>query len=277
MEKQSKNSITYPNNHCHANCFKNPWTFSHDQTDNILSIQPNEPLLQKLKDWHMFYADSLPEDIRKNYSEQDILSDLHILMGVYFQTYCGYFTYADLDTERSRADYLIANKQFIEKTKKTACLRIDIEDNQLDHIHWECTPASSSVDFVFTPSSPKRQWKNNILAALHLHNVIYENNRLSALEIFKHFNYIEKRKSSAWFKFTKEYLKPQQEKRLIFYLPDYKVNSSHIACTDIFPNSTYHSLEEALFYSAVSTLKYAKDNFPEYVYLKIQHFDFFTL
>ena len=37
------------------------------------------------------------------------------------------------------------------------------------------------------------------------------------------------------------------------------------------------TLEEVLFYYAVSTLQYAKDNFPQYVYLKVQDFKIFDI
>ena len=63
------------------------------------------------------------------------------------------------------------------------------------------------------------------------------------------------------------------EKRLIFYLPSFKTNSSRVTCDNIFTNIEYVSLEEGLFYYAVSTLKYAKENFSEWVYLKVKNFE----
>lgn len=248
-----------------------------EKTQDVLKIEPTEELLCKIKEWYMMYFNSFPEEIKKSYSDYDILSDLRILMCVYFQTYCGYFTHAKLDSPETRNKYFHSNKKFIEKFNKKAYIRIDIKSNKLDNVAWEYTPSKSQTDFVFTPSSFEREWHNNILSTLHLHDVIYLNNKLSASQIFSKFNFFEKRNSSCWFKFTKEYLNSQQEKRLIFYLPSYKINCSRVACDNIFSNMNCETLEEVLFYYAVSTLQYAKDNFPQYVYLKVQDFKIFDI
>lgn len=243
-----------------------------ETSNNILEIKPTENLLYKIKQWYTFYYESFSYDIKPIYDDSyNILSDLRILMCVYFQTYCGYFTYANLDCKETKNQYFSLNKKFITKTKKTAYVKIDIENNELDNIHWEYTPTKGQTDLTFSPSSIEREGKNNILASLHLHDIQYLANDFSALEVFKKFNCEEKRNSSCWFKFSKEYLASQQEKRLILYLPSHKINSSRNACDNIFINTDCTSLEERLFYYAVSTLKYAKDNFPEYVHLKIKN------
>ncbi len=240
-------------------------------SDDIWEIKPTEDLLDKIKQWYTFYYVSFPDNIKPIYDNPyNLLSDLRILMCGYFQTYCGYFTYANLDCKETRNQYFTSNCKFISKTKKTAYLKIDIETNKLDSIYWEYSPAKEREDFVFIPSCAEREFKNNILASLHLHDIQYLSNNFSALQIFQNYNCEEKRNSSSWFKFTKKYLESQMEKRLIFYLPSFKTNSSRVACDNIFTNIEYASLEEILFYYAVSTLKYAKDNFPDYVYLRIE-------
>lgn len=241
---------------------------------DILEIEPTEALLNKIKKWYTFYYDSFPDNIKPIYDDSyNLLSDLRILMCGYFQTYCGYFTYANLDCKETRNQYFTSNCKFISKTKKTAYLKIDIEANKLDSIYWEYSPAKGREDFVFFPSCTEREFKNNILAFLHLHDIQYLSNNFSALQIFQNYNCEEKRNSSSWFKFTKKYLESQMEKRLIFYLPSFKTNSLRVACDNIFTNIEYVSLEESLFYYAVSTLKYAKENFPEWVYLKAKNFE----
>ena len=248
-----------------------------EKNQDILKIEPTPELLCKLKEWWHIYFDSFPECIKVSYDDYSILSDLRILMCVYFQTYCGYFTYANLDCAETRTHFIRSNGNFIEKYSKTAYIEIDTNQNKFDNIYWEYIPSKISSDFVFSPSAPDREWHNNIFSALHLHDVIYLDNNLSASDIFTQFNHIEKRSSSCWFKFTKGNLSSQQEKRLIFYLPSFTINSSRLACESIFPNMDCNTLEEALFYYAVSTLKYAEDNFPKYVYLNVQDFEIFNL
>lgn len=240
--------------------------------NDISVIKPTEDLLNKIKQWHTFYYESFSSEIKSIYDDPyNLLSDLRILMCVYFQTYCGYFTHADLSCEETRKKYFTLNQKFISKTKKTAYVKIDIEANKLDNIHWEYTPTKGQTDFTFIPSSAEQKFKNNILASLHLHDVQYLDNDFSALHVFRKFNLEEKRNSSCWFKITKKYLEPQQEKRLIFYLPSHEINSERMACDNIFSNAEDASLEETLFYYAVSTMQYAKNNFPEYVYLRINN------
>lgn len=248
------------------------------QSKDILEIKPTENLLNKIKQWYIFYYESFPNEIKLIYNDPyNLLSDLRILMCAYFKTYCGYFTHVNLDSEKIRSNYFSSNEKFISKTKKTAYVKIDVESNELNNIYWECSPASDQADFIFNPSSYQRKFKNNILASLHLHDIQYLDNNFSALQIFQKFNLEEKRDSSCWFKFTKKYLNSQQEKRLIFYLPSHKINSSILAYNNTFSNTGYTSLEESLFYYALSTMLYAKNNFPEYVYLKINNFEIFDI
>ena len=248
------------------------------QSMDILEIKPTNILLNKIKQWYTFYYDSFPNEIKFIYDDPyNLLSDLRILMCGYFKTYCGYFTHVNLDSEELRSDYFSSNQKFICKTKKTAYVKINIEANELNNIYWECSHINDQADFIFNPSSYQRKFKNNILASLHLHDIQYLNNNLTALQIFKKFNFEEKRSSSCWFKFTKQYLNSQQEKRLIFYLPSHKINTSILACDNIFSNVKCSSLEESLFYYALSTMLYARNNFPEYVYLKINNFQIFAI
>lgn len=90
-----------------------------ENSNNILEIKPTEGLLHKIKQWHNFYYESFPDNIKLIYDDpHNILSDLRILMCVYFQTYCGYFTYANLDCKETKNQYFSLNKKFITKTKK---------------------------------------------------------------------------------------------------------------------------------------------------------------
>ena len=107
-----------------------------EDTQDIFSVKPTDELLCKIREWYMMYYGSLPDNHQASYTAFDVKSDLQILMCIYFQTYCGYFTNADLFCDKSRKHYFESNSDFIKKYNKTAILKIEIEENEFDCIPW---------------------------------------------------------------------------------------------------------------------------------------------
>ena len=130
-------------------------------------------MLLKIKEWHTVYFDSLPEEKKASYDQYSVLSDLRILMCTYFQTYCGYFTYADFDCPKTRNHYFYSNKDFIEKYNKKAYIKINIQQNELDNIYWEHIPSMVDAKPLFPSKSRLAESKNALYHTkdmLHLYS-----------------------------------------------------------------------------------------------------------
>jgi len=123
--------------------------------------------------------------------------------------------------------------------------------------------------FVFYQNNNAKLFDKNIVASLHKHNIEYLDNSTALKELFLIYN--KTRSSATWFKYSKKYLDQQKESRIIFHLPSYKINSSRVACDNLF-SKCYNSLAEALFYYSISVAKDSLDNFPQYVFLRISDY-----
>ncbi len=238
---------------------------------NYEMITPSQEILNRITEWYTTYLDTFNEVYKIKLSESEVLTELKIFICIYFQTYCGYYTYEHLNDKQILSDYLHNNKAFIRKSNKKWILQIPVAANCIDRIPWEYRlETDKKTDrYIFNSNDNAKLFDNNIVASLHAHNVEYLDNRTALRELFLIYN--KTRSSATWFKYSKEYLEPQKESRLIFHLPSYKINSSRVACDSLF-SKRYNSLAEALFYYSVSVAKDSMDNFPRFVFLRINDY-----
>lgn len=101
-------------------------------------IAPSQEMLDRITEWYITYLDTFNEVYKTKLSECEVLTELKIFICIYFQTYCGYFTYENLNDEQILKDYLHSNNAFIRKSNKKWILQIPVASNGIDRIPWEC-------------------------------------------------------------------------------------------------------------------------------------------
>lgn len=245
--------------------------FELKSAKNLYLINPSKEIMERITEWYKTYLDTFYEVYNTHLSECEALTDLKIFICLYFQTYCGYFTYESLNDEQILREYLQNNRDFIRKSNKKWIIQIPVVSNGIDRVPWEYRlETDEKTDrFVFCQNNNAKLFDHNIVASLHKHNVEYLDNRTSLKELFLRYN--KNRSSATWFKYSKQYLEPQKESRIIFHLPSYEINSLRVACDSLF-SKCYNSMAEALFYYSVSVAKNSLDNFPQYVFLRISDY-----
>lgn len=242
------------------------------ECDGYSNITPTKDILSKIKNWYEGYYYSLGDD---SYSLCDIYTDLQIIMTIYFQTYCGYFTKQNLFDKKTLDKYLKDNKCFATKFNKKYILKtvINVEENNVYSKEWELKKNDKNnvpSEYKFFDEKNPSPFNNNIIAYVNATRVEYMPNDFSFCDLFDIFNTIDKRKISTFFKYLDADYSSQQEIRLITYLPSYRYNSITTACPNLFIFNEEEQLETKLFYYAVSVYDYIKRNFPERIYLDIE-------
>ena len=238
---------------------------------NLDLINPSKEILDRITEWYETYLDTFNEVYNTQLSEYEALTELKIFICIYFQTYCGYFTYESLNDEQILSEYLQNNRDFIRKSNKKWIIQIPVVSNGIDRVPWEYRLETDEKNdrFVFYQNNNAKLFDKNIVASLHKHNIEYLDNSTALKELFLIYN--KTRSSATWFKYSKKYLDQQKESGIIFHLPSYKINSSRVACDNLF-SKCYNSLAEALFYYSISVAKDSLDNFPQYVFLRISDY-----
>ena len=235
-------------------------------------LHTDEKLLNETREWIKGYYDSLPPNIREEYSSLDIKSDLQIAMTVYFQTYCGYFTAVNLDDESVRKDFIKNNDRLCQNKVKYA--RIPIVENSLDRIYWV---SNNDNLYHFKCDSQQKDIESFgcIRGSLHIHEVEYSDS-----QFLKHpyavFNDIGNRRISSLLMYVDDKYCYQNEIRLMFRIPSYRPNESVVGFNCRYPSIIFNSLEEQMVYTISCICSEAK-LYPNYVYLSIDKYDIFDL
>lgn len=243
-----------------------------DECDNYLNVLPTDDILAKLKAWYEGYYYSLNDD---SYKMCDVYTDLQIIMTVYFQTYCGYFTCQNLFDEKILKKYISDNRDFVKKYNKKFILKVDIDikEHSVEATEWELKKTGKEHQpskYTFFESEKPEPFNNNIIAYINAHRIEYMPGDYSFCDLFEIFNSFGKRRMSAFFKYLDGDYSSQQEMRIITYIPSSRYNTMTTACDNLFPSKLDDSLERKLFKYAVSVYIYAKSNFPEYIYLDVK-------
>lgn len=239
-----------------------------NSVSDISLIQPTEQLLAKMGNLCNVYKKTLSP---KSYSDADVISDMRIMMCVFLKTYCGYFTESNLFEEKNLRRFFEKNSKLLKK--KTHVMRMEINHSSECSI-WELTQESLSAnpDYVFYRNDDAKPFQNNIVAYLHYYGINYLSNKMDFDTIWSKFNSVDDRNVSAFFKYLKFYLHDQNETRLSLYLPSDQCNCEITAYSSRFPITSNQSMEEKLFYYAVSTYLALSKNCNRYVYLSIDDF-----
>ena len=243
-----------------------------EECDNYLNVLPTNDILAKLKKWYEGYYFSLNDD---SYEMCDVYTDLQIIMTVYFQTYCGYFTCQNLFDEKILEKYISDNYDFVKKFNKKYILKVDIDINEqsVEAAEWELKKTGKEYKppkYTFFESENPKPFNNNIIAYINAHRVEYMPDNYSFCDLFEIFNSFGKRRMSAFFKYLDGDYSSQQEMRIITYIPSSCYNSMITACNNLFHSQVDEPLEIKLFKYAVSVYIYAKNNFPDFIYLDVK-------
>ena len=235
------------------------------QQPDINLIEPTPLILNTIREWYQYYSES------SGSTSDDIYSDLRIQINTYFQTYCGYYTKTDLFNDSILESYCQENKKFVRQQRKTHVLKIKVPYKEKECTQWELKQDLLD-DSVFLYNANAKMYENNIVSYLKICPVVYLDPHLNYKDIFNLFNHQDQRFMSAFFKYSKSYLKSQRETRLILYVPSYKRNKHTLAIHNLFPQQTT-PLENRLFYYSLSVYHEIKEHFPRYVYLGINEFN----
>lgn len=222
-------------------------------------ITPPENILLRIKEWCASYFEST---YPQGYCPQNVKSELFNILTVYFQTYCGYFTYDNLFDKKTLVEYLKLNSGFVEKYKKTYVLQAEFPD---DDSIWKLN--CQFDEWIFEKVKEKQF---GLIGYLRNKKVVYLENNIKDKDIFDLFNNIDDRRASSLFKYTKKYLENQHEQRIIFNLPSYHAGESRIAHN--YPHEhKFSSLEEEIFFYCLEVARDAIKNSKKYLYLKIDN------
>ena len=191
---------------------------------NLDLLNNDEQLIKDTAEWICSYYDSLPEDLKNEYSPHDINSDLRILMTIFFQTYCGYFTRQNLDNETTRKKYTEENRSLCQGKNKY--VKLSIEENDLDKFFW--ITYNNKYHFKCDACQESSDSSDNIRGVLHVHDVRYSTSE-KLKQPFNSFNRIDDRRISSLLKYVNEHYCSQDEIRLMFRIPSYKPNESVVA------------------------------------------------
>lgn len=149
-------------------------------------ISPTKEVLSRIAEWYKTYMDTFNEVYNTQLSVYEVFSELKIFICIYFQTYCGYFTYEKLIDEQILNDYLKSNRDFIRKSHKKWIIQLPVASNGFDRVSWEyrMVKDKKSDRLVFFHNNNAKLFDNNIVASLHKHNVEYLDNRTALRDLF---------------------------------------------------------------------------------------------
>ena len=274
----NKNVISFSRPFCHFKSegkgfkvFRSMINRLNESASNSL-LHTDKKLLNSTREWIDGYYDSLSSNIREEYSDSDIKSDLQIAMTIYFQIYCGYFTAENLDDESARNSFIKNNYKLYYNKVKYA--RIPITENSLDRIYWV---SNKDEIYCFSCDSQQKDIESPecIRGSLHIHKVEYSNT-----QYLKHpyavFNNTGNRRISSLLMYVDDEYCDQNEIRLMFRIPSYRPNQTVLGFNCQYPSICFNSLEEKMVYTISGICSEAK-KYPQYVYLRINKYDIFDL
>lgn len=238
--------------------------------ENITKIKPTTKIIDSIRIVVNSYRESYQEIFHEPIQDCDIRTDFMIFLGLYFQHYCGYFTYLNLSNERLLRKYIRNNYPFIKSTNKKYLLKVTLPLKEFDQ-KVSIYEMNEDVcgDYVFTHNVKAKEFNNNILGYVSLHKIKYLDEGIFARRIFDVFNK-NGRKISLLLLHLNGRLKKQNEERIMIHISDYKKNSFTITPSRQFEYPPCHSIEEFIFYHSLNIYKYSiKDHFPRYVYIDI--------
>lgn len=231
------------------------------------SLHTDKQLLKETREWIYGYYNSLSTDLKNEYDNYGLKSDLQIAMTIYFQTYCGYFTSQNLDDESVRKEYIENNKSLCHG--KDQYVKLPIEENNLNKLFW----TSNNSDYHFKCDTQQKDLDafGSIRGTLHIHEIEYSDTK-KLKQPFNAFNGMDNRRISSLLKYVNDQYFSQNEKRLMFRIPSYRPNESVVGFNCYYPSFHFGSFEQQMVY-VIGSICLEAIKYPDYVYLTINNFE----
>ncbi len=236
------------------------------EDSKIESLHTDKQLIKETHEWICGYYDSLSTELRNEYDQYGIKSDLQIAMTIFFQTYCGYFTSINLDDETTRKKY-IEDNEFLCKGKNKY-VKLSVEENDLQKLFWT---SNNDYHFKCDTQQDDAHLFGGIRGALHIHKIEYSTPE-GLKQPFAAFNGSDDRKISSLLKYVNEHYGSQNEIRLMFRIPSYRPNESVVGFNCSYPPIHFESFEQQMVYVIKSVCLEAL-YYPDYVYLEVHNFE----
>lgn len=238
---------------------------------------PDSENIHKISQWLCKFRLICKERSGKELSDDNLYTEISVLVCLYFQTYCGYFTVHDLDCPLKREQYIKDNDKFIKNSKKEYLLKLKCPcDESSSYTTWEYTNYNSEpTELLFSKNPNAERSNNNIVAFLRGQNMEYVDDGNILNNLLNDF--YDVRTLSSWFTTSNKYYEKQKEYRLMLTLPGPSINDNRYTYAVPLPN-TATTIEEKIYYyvSAIlcnaidSKKKNLRDDLPRFVYLQFK-------
>lgn len=229
---------------------------------SIEELCSDKDLRINVLEWIKGYKESLSDELKKEYSCEYIKSDLEIAMSEYFRTYCGYFSYKNLEDKTTYKKFIMKYPGL--SNGKDFCIKIPTESNHLDAYatSWK---ESGEEKYVYEFHKKIESEEDSYFedAVLHIHGVKYVDSYRLKMP-FKDFNQNDDRRISSLLKYLDEKYSDQAENRLMLWIPRREVYDSIPFYSDSFVE---------MMINVVRNLCLEAQKYPEFIYLKIEEFD----